>query len=149
MEARTCLVCGESFEPCRTVKNQRYCSKLECQRERKRRWQRAKLADDPDYRGNRADSQRRWRENNRDYWRKYRKSHRAYVKKNRKRQRERNARCRNAIHLIAKMDASDPASPVVSLPCELVISRKDLIAKMDVIRGSVRVSLASLPGPGG
>jgi len=79
VEMRECLACGECFEPCRTVKEQKYCSKPECQRERKRRWQRAKLADDPEYRENHRNSQKQWRERNPDYWRKYRKKHQDYV----------------------------------------------------------------------
>ena len=149
MEKRECLACGESFDPCRTVKEQKYCSKPECQRERKRRWQRAKLADDPAYRENRRNSQKQWRESNPDYWRKYRETHQDYVKKNRELQRERNARGRDGSRLIAKMDASDPALPLVSFPCELVISREDLIAKKDVIRAAVRLGPRGSVGSGG
>ena len=45
----------------------KYCSKPECQKERKRRWHNRKMADDPDYRQNQLDVQRRWREAHRDY----------------------------------------------------------------------------------
>jgi hypothetical protein len=149
MEARICLACGGSFEPCKRVKNQKYCSKPECQRERKRRWEREKLADDPAYLENRRNSQKKWRERNPEYWRKYRERNQDYVKKNRLRQRERNARRKNKSRLIAKMDASDSAPGLISFLCELVISREDLIAETDVIRATVRLGSRSSFGPGG
>jgi len=71
------------------------------------------------------------------------------MKKNRERQKERNARRSNGSRLIAKMDASNPASTLVCLPCELVISREDLIAKKDVIRAAVRIGLSDSVGAGG
>ncbi|MEA3412029.1 MAG: hypothetical protein U9R74_10900, partial [Pseudomonadota bacterium] len=62
MGRKRCAACGALFTPCRNVANQQYCSKPECQRERRRRWQREKLKQDPDYQANQAAAQRRWRE---------------------------------------------------------------------------------------
>lgn len=53
--------------------NQQYCNRADCQRARKRAWQRKKRASDPDYRQNLIDAQKRWREHHPDYWRQYRK----------------------------------------------------------------------------
>jgi len=53
--------------------NQKYCNRADCQRARKREWQRKKRATDPDYRQNQIDCQKRWRELHPDYWREYRK----------------------------------------------------------------------------
>ena len=53
--------------------NQQYCNRADCQRARKREWQRKKRASDPDYRKNQKDCQKRWLENHPDYWRAYRK----------------------------------------------------------------------------
>jgi len=47
---RTCVCCGEMFKPHPAVKHQRYCSGRECQRARRRWWQREKLATDEAYR---------------------------------------------------------------------------------------------------
>ena len=53
--------------------NQQYCNRADCQRARRREWQRNKRASDPDYRQNQIDAQKRWRECHPDYWRAYRK----------------------------------------------------------------------------
>jgi hypothetical protein len=42
-----CAHCSCLFFPDPRVKNQRYCSSKECQRARKRLWQKEKLAHDP------------------------------------------------------------------------------------------------------
>ena len=66
MKQIRCAHCGRLFDPNPRVKNQRYCSEKECQRVRKKLWQRHKLATDPDYKDNQKDSQKTWRENNPD-----------------------------------------------------------------------------------
>jgi hypothetical protein len=67
MAPRRCAACGCPFEPRRNVPHQRYCSKPECQRTRRRRWQRHKLRSDADYRANQAVAQRRWAERRSEY----------------------------------------------------------------------------------
>ena len=136
---RRCLACGRLFVPCPQVKEQAYCSKPECQRERKRRWHKKKMADDPDYRQNRRDTQWRWRQAHRDYWQRYRKSHPAYVEKNRERQRERNRlrTCRS--RRIAKTDASWPESRIMPGRYQLVPIGVGTIAKTDAINVELRV----------
>lgn len=52
---------------------QEYCNRADCQRARKREWQRKKRATDPDYRQNQNDCQKRWREQHPHYWQEYRK----------------------------------------------------------------------------
>ena len=49
---RHCTCCGKPFEPRPQVPDQTFCSAPDCQRARKRQWQRAKLRSDPDYRIN-------------------------------------------------------------------------------------------------
>ena len=56
------------------VKEQNYCGRADCQRARRREWQRKKMATDPDYRENQRNSQKQWQEKNPDYWRDYRKN---------------------------------------------------------------------------
>lgn len=53
--------------------SQQYCGHADCQRARKREWQRNKRNSDPDYRQNQIDAHKRWLKRNPDYWREYRK----------------------------------------------------------------------------
>lgn len=100
MEEKRCAHCGCPLDLNPRVKNQRYCGKKECQRARKRLWQKAKMATDPDYRANQQECNKAWRGRNPDYWRNYRKNHPRYVERNRLLQKARRRR------RVAKMDAS-------------------------------------------
>ncbi|ALE53310.1 hypothetical protein AC233_00150 [Burkholderia sp. HB1] len=99
---RLCLACGKAFVPLLHVPRQRYCSSEECQRARRRDWQRNRLRNDSDYRDNQASAQAKWRAGHPDYWRQYRAAHPAYCQRNRSMQRLRNAR--RGLRPIAKMD---------------------------------------------
>ncbi len=90
MEKRRCAACHKRFHSRAQSPTQAFCSAAECQRERKRRWQRAKRGADPDYRENDARSSRRWRQQHAGYWRAYRHSHPEYTARNRAQQRRRN-----------------------------------------------------------
>jgi hypothetical protein len=125
MEKR-CPHCKRKFTPHPAVKQQRYCGSADCQRARKKSWQKEKLASDPDYRENQAAAQRAWRERNRPYWRHYRKSHPVYQEQNRCRQRERNRQRR----MIAKMDEHHAKTLLASGRYRL-IPLYGKIAKMD------------------
>jgi hypothetical protein len=136
-----CESCGEPFEPDRRVRGQRYCSKPVCQRARRARWQKHKLATDQDYRANQADGQARWRQKHPHYWRGYRKRHPDYVKRNAGLQAERNRRrtsrcsvaCPLSQDVIAKMDELTCSKHATSGPCRLVPLSASEIAKMDAI----------------
>ncbi len=110
MKSKQCAACGQPFQPCPQVPQQSYCSAPDCQRERRRQWQRLKLQTDPDYQGNQSSAQRGWLDRNPDYWRKYRTSHPEYAERNRVLQQGRNAKTR--IGSIAKMDVSNPGIPL-------------------------------------
>jgi len=97
---KTCPHCGKKFLPHPAVLNQQYCGSADCQKARKKKWQKEKLKGDPDYRENQAAGQKAWRTRNRDDWKEYRKRNPGYREKNRLRQRERNRQRR----MIAKMD---------------------------------------------
>jgi hypothetical protein len=71
MQRRRCAACGARFRPRPQIREQRFCSQPDCQRERRRRWKRRKRRTDPDYRDNQARAQRAWCERHRDYWREY------------------------------------------------------------------------------
>lgn len=68
----TCLCCRRKLPANPRIENQRFCGQAACQRDRKRRWQLAKMTTDSDYRKNQRDAQKTWREQNPDYWRKRR-----------------------------------------------------------------------------
>jgi hypothetical protein len=144
MERTRCAACGNGFTPQRPVANQRYCSKGECQRERRRRWQRQKLREDPDYRANQSAAQGRWRERHRDYWRRYRQSHPDYTARNRAQQRQRNRRKAQVVtgpsaSGIAKMDVCEAQTLVVSGTYRLIPVAGPGIAKMDAYVVEMRV----------
>lgn len=50
--SKQCQACGHPFTPRPQKPNQKYCTNLECQRERRRRWQQQKQRDDAGYRDN-------------------------------------------------------------------------------------------------
>ena len=89
MEQRRCAGCHKHFHPRPQCPGQKFCSSAECQRERKRRWQKARRAADPDYRDNDVQANRQWRSQNPGYWRAYRRNHPQYVTRNRQQQRQR------------------------------------------------------------
>ncbi len=127
---KACECCKRGFIPHPAVPHQEYCSGLECQKTRKRKWQKAKLASDSDYRANQAEAQRQWRNRNRDYWRQYRKRNLSYTETNRIRQRERNRRRRSGAG-IAKMDEFKEKTVIRSGRYRLVPFCNPEIAKMD------------------
>jgi len=145
MGKRRCAGCGGLFVPRPNVPHQSYCSKPDCQRTRRRRWQREKLQADADYRANQAAAQRRWRESHPDYWRVYRACHPEYTARNRAQQRERNRRRRLAVTgpsppAVAKMDVYDGERPSVSGTYRLIpvsgsglAKRDEYLVKMQVI----------------
>lgn len=132
------MSCGKLFVPCPKVKEQAYCSADSCQNERKRRWHNKKLADDPDYRQNRRDSQKRWRETHRDYWRRYRQTHPLSVEKNRQRQRERNHQRTAGSQPIAKTDASRTETHIIPGRYQIIPLGAGAIAKTDAINVEIR-----------
>lgn len=106
---RSCNCCGETFQHRPQVPDQAFCSLPDCQRARKRLWQRDKLQTDPDYRINQRAAQQAWSQRNQDYWRSYRDARPDYAKNNRAQQRLRDAglRKQRADLDLAKMDACD------------------------------------------
>src|SRR5258706_328477 len=102
MSSTLCTCCGQPFEPRPQVPGQAYCSSPDCQRARKRQWQRAKLQSDSDYRINQRAAQQAWSQRNPDYWRDYRDARPEYEQHNRAQQRLRDLRGLDAG--LAKMD---------------------------------------------
>lgn len=127
---RTCAACGKTFLPHPAVIKvlyQKYCSDPECQRTRKRQWQKKKRAKDGGYRESQKKAQRQWCGRNKGYWKQYRQRNSEYAERNRQKQRERNRRRR----LIAKMDALKAENAIISGRYRLVPVCNGMIAKMD------------------
>jgi hypothetical protein len=72
MARMVCASCGRDFPVRPQSPKQSYCSTPECQRERRRRWTKARLEADPDYRANQLAAQRAWHARNPEYWQIYR-----------------------------------------------------------------------------
>lgn len=123
---KTCPHCGKRFLPNPAVLNQQYCGSADCQKARKRKWQKQKLKNDPDYRDNQAAAQKAWRRRNKDYWRAYRKKNETYAEQNRLCQKERNRQRRR----IAKMDELR-AKSLISPGHYRLVPLYGKIAKMD------------------
>lgn len=115
--------CKRLFIPDPRVKNQRYCGEKDCQRARKRKWQKEKLTTDPDYKANQRDCQNEWQQRHPGYYKKYRQDHPAYCERNTLLQRYRNTKAR----MIAKMDAFKPTA----LKDPMAFYLLPMIAKMD------------------
>lgn len=133
---RVCLCCASIFTPLPTVKGQQYCSKPDCQRTRKRRWQKRKLATDDAYRKNQADCRKTWGAKHPEYWKTYRANHPVYVDRNREKQRERNrSRPRKRPvakpDVIANMDESTRRKTIPFGQYRLTPVGSGAIAKMD------------------
>ena len=118
-----CMHCGRLFTPDPRVKNQRYCGEKDCQRARRRKWQKEKLATDEDYKVNQRVCQIDWHKRHPGYYTKYRRDHPDCRERNNLLQSCRNAKAR----VIAKMDESKPASVIKPGAFYLL----PVIAKMD------------------
>lgn len=139
MDNRWCTACGCEFTPHIKTPRQSYCSKPQCQRERKRLWQQLKRRSDPDYLENQARAQHDWARRNAEYWREYRRTHPSYAEHNRDRQRAK----RHAS--VAKTDASSTAAPLASGIYELRMIDIRGVAKMDAIH--VILTVIETPRP--
>ncbi len=134
---KTCACCSKTFIPLPTVRNQLYCSETQCQKARKKRWQKRKLMTDEAYRENQSDARKAWVKKNSDYWKRYREKNPAYTERNRLLQRERNRRKRGA-PVIAKMDELTPRKTIVPGRYRLVpviANMDELIVEIGVISG--------------
>ncbi len=129
MGIKRCLACGDPF-PLRTQSpDQSYCSAPECQRQRRKLWQRKNRQTDDDYRQNQARAQRKWLDSQPDYWQRYRAEHPDYTQRNREQQRVRSGAQR--VSMIAKVDASKPALALASGTYRLSAIAPKSVAKMD------------------
>ena len=147
MRWRQCAACGARFRPRPQVPQQRFCSQAACQRERRRRWKRAKRCADPDYRDNQARAQHAWSERHTGYWREYRRRHPQYRERNRQQQRVRNARRGTAAEagVIAKRNASEAFDAEISGTYLLTPVVPEVIAKRNA--WTVKITALSRGSP--
>lgn len=133
MDIKQCVHCGREFRRNPRVRNHEYCSHKECQKSRRARWQRQKMARDADYRDNQKRCHKQWQRDNRDYYKNYRTKHPDYVNRNRLQQFRRDARRRkNGPDLLAKMDSLTAAFyPRKGRLYRLVPEPGQFLAKMD------------------
>ena len=127
---KACLCCNRRFTAHPAVRNQLYCGDAECQKARRRTWQKEKLANDDVYRQNQASAQQQWQSRNKGYWSEYRKRNPAYTERNRIGQKERNRRKRSR-PMIAKMDEHGAEKVITSGRYKLVPVCGAMIANMD------------------
>jgi len=138
-ERRRCRHCHCYFEVCPKVKKHEYCRKPECQKARKRAWQRRKMAEDETYRRDQKDAQKDWCNNNPDYWKKYRSENTEYTDRNRTKQKVRNCHLKGSSSVktesggIVKMDALQVKKETLSGRYQLIPFTVRDIAKMDAI----------------
>ena len=127
--------CGKLFVVKAHIPHQQYCSAPECQKVRKREWQRKKLAEDADYRNAQYEAQARWRRNNPGYWKKYRKQNTDYTERNRSRQREKMRLLRRQDHVdeFAKMDVLSHENDKLTGRYILTPVKDGRFAKMDAL----------------
>ena len=131
------VLCRRLFPLNPRVKNQRYCGRKDCQRARKNRWQRQKMAADQDYKDDQRDCQKEWQKRHPDYWRKYRRRRPDYCERNRLLQKQRDKKRR--VRSLAKMDVSEPFSFVKPRTYYLIPELGQSLAKMDALAQKVLV----------
>jgi hypothetical protein len=132
-----CAYCRRRFVPNPRVKIQRVCSNTPCQRARKAKWQRDKMATDPDYQANQRDARQAWQTRHRDYWRQYRQRRSDYCERHRLLQTHRDQAHR--LKPLAKMDASGAVSFVNPGIYHLIPATGDHLAKMDALSMKCRL----------
>lgn len=74
LNPRLCPSCSSSFVPLPQHPDQKFCSKIECQKYRKNRTTLSKMKTDSAYIENQANANKRWRQKNPDYQRNYRRN---------------------------------------------------------------------------
>ena len=152
MSLSPCAHCGDAFKRRPQNPDQTYCSKPECQRARKRRWQKEKMQSDADYRENQRRAQKQWRERNPDYWKQWRSAHPEYVERNRANQRTRNQKKANEAVTCLEEDASSFAKMDASMEGVLLPSGTYRLVPADCKDGRVnsgilcKINLLSDPG---
>lgn len=91
MPKKNCLACGEEFLPWPQILNQQFCSRPECQKERRRRRQAERRAKSLEHQASDAQYFQDWAAKNPGYWKRYRETHPEYAERNRQQQKLRSS----------------------------------------------------------
>ena len=140
-----CACCSRRFRRRPQNPDQKYCPRQSCQNERRRRWRQAKLHDDPDYRANQHDSQRRWARSHPSYYHRWRAKHPEYVDRNRSLQKARDrlkrdlATVADSGAVLAKSAACPDKLPVLTAYYELLPAHPANLAKSDASKRLFRL----------
>jgi hypothetical protein len=133
-----CDFCYRSFPLNPNARNQKYCTRPDCRRERRRIWQKNRRSTDKDYKENQARVYKDWTEKHPDYWKNYRSENPDYVRKNREKQTQRNKKQTTLKELpdfvkaeIAKMEGSNRKIYLKSGYYILIPFRNKEIAKVE------------------
>lgn len=143
MEKRLCAACRQLFRPRPQSPRQTYCRSRACQRERRQRWQEAKLRSDSDYRENQRSAQQAWCARNPDYWREYRRTHPDYRERNKVKQRAR--RGAESGVAVVKMDVSDADASLWPGLYRIVPVPMNGVAKMNAWMAEI-TWISAMPG---
>jgi len=143
---KICKSCNSIFLPHPKVPDQLFCSKIKCQKERRRRWQKQKYATDKNYKENQAAAQEAWQKRNPDYSKQYRENNPKYTKKNRKSQKQRNEKQKRLSNMpafvkskIANMDELITGTPLTPGYYILIPTDNQHIANMDYILAKIDI----------
>jgi hypothetical protein len=131
--ARLCAHCRHPLPLSTKNLNQKYCGQPECQKARKRLWQKQKMASDPAYRENQRQANNEWLKKNPQYWDQYRQNRPEYTNRNREKSKERMRIRRQVsyvVYMFAKMDASI-VDPTRLSGYYALIPLGEMFAKMD------------------
>ena len=135
-----CKNCGKQVPANIRLKGtQEYCGEPDCQRARKAAWQRAKKANDADYRARQKHCAENWKENKpaHKYQDQYRQDHQDYVSVNREKQKNRNQKRRDQTsqQKIVKMDAlqTQPEKTMAYIMTQYKMDASKKIVKMDTL----------------
>lgn len=130
-----CHHCGRTCRSNPRAKNQKYCSRKECQQTRIRTWKNRQYKESEQYKKKSLAYQNVWRKNRpaHKYQKEYRENHPDYVKRNRELQRDRNKRRQKDLApMIVKTDAlllqprEDGAYMLSKLKKEMIVNRNTL-----------------------
>ncbi len=139
--ANRCAACNRPFQTRSQCPRQAYCARTECQRERRRRWQRAKRLSDPDYKYNQRNAQRAWTRRNPAYWREYRRTHPQYCERNRRQQLARSCSRTGTVLLTLPSTHFSGALPAGTYR---IVRLRRQIAKMDLSDTDISWTTASI-----
>ena len=137
-----CLHCGRTCKcnPC--VKNQKYCSRKECQQARRSARKKERYKNDPAYRKKQLESQKAWRKRrpSHEYQRDYRESRPEYVKRNREQQKERNKKRQKRTESmivngtsLSLQPSNDESYAIFKVKNEKIVNGTSFMAQMQIL----------------